>query len=250
MQYVPPICQRSIWTDTINLLFAKPGLPVCKKCGGQNAFAKQLNTQLCKTVAPRQDEAKRAPRHAAVAAKPPQGRRLGSKLRLLLQTFLVAWRRIYNLHIWELLWALRIGAPRFDVWLWKTFLVIGMWWAKVDLKIIDISSQRVRTHNLWVNVNKDIWCRWYILWKLGCFLWSGLPIREFKCSPVGKCLGRWFILVSRAIMAFWAMTLNCPASAQMRPFSSFCSHLLFFRRKHFMITMNIGWWWCIWKSSS
>ena len=33
--------------------------------------------------------------------------------------FLVAWRRIYNLHVWELLWA-----HRFDVWSWKTFLMI------------------------------------------------------------------------------------------------------------------------------
>ena len=77
---------------------------------------------------------------------------------------------------------------------------------------------------------------------------------EFKCSPVGKCLERWFILVSRAIMAFWAMTLNCPASTQMRPFSSFCWHTIFFGRKHFMIAMNIehygGWWWKFWTFSS
>ena len=77
---------------------------------------------------------------------------------------------------------------------------------------------------------------------------------EFKCCPVGKCLGRWFILVSRAIMAFWAMTLNCPASTQMRPFSSFCWHTIYFGRKHFMIAMNIehygGWWWKFWTFSS
>ena len=46
---------------------------------------------------------------------------------------------------------------------------------------------------------------------LSFVVWISCCDRDFKCCPVGKCLGRWFILVWRAIMAFWAMALNCCA---------------------------------------
>ena len=62
----------------------------------------------------------------------------------------------------------------------------------LGIEIINISSQRLglityesKTFETKVAKLGDIFSDW-----------------EFKCSPVGKCLGRWFILVSRAIMAF------------------------------------------------